>query len=132
MSNLRYSAEIIWGLKPFASILPAVTKKALRNEQLLRINRRSTVKISTYTLNTKHLLLLGDFNLWANSSQDPVADACFDHLEGLGLQQLVCGPAHASGHTLDLIFRQDLEINIREKMSRDHGQINTPLNSQLP
>ena len=70
--------------------------------------------ISTYTLNTKRLLLLGDFNLWANSSQDPVADACIDHLEGLGLQQLVCGPTHASGHTLSLIFRQDLEINILE------------------
>ena len=68
--------------------------------------------ISTYTLNSRDLLLLGDFNLWANSSQDPVADACIDHLEGLGLQQLVCGPTHTSGHTLDLIFRQDLEIHI--------------------
>ena len=37
--------------------------------------------ISTYTLKCKHLLLLGDFNLWANSSQDPVADACIDHLK---------------------------------------------------
>ena len=71
--------------------------------------------ISTYTLNSKHLLLLWDFNLWVNSSQDPVADACIDHLEGLGLQQLVCGPTHTSGHTLDLIFRQDLEINILGK-----------------
>ena len=82
--------------------------------------------ISTYTLNIKHLLVLGDFNLWANSSLDPVADACIDHLEGLGLQQLIQGPTHASGHTLDLIFKQDLEIDVLGNESQpwtDHHAI---------
>ena len=85
-------------------------------------------------------MLLGDLNLWANSSQDPVAVACIDHLEGLGLQQLVCGPTHASGHTLDLIFRQNLEVKILENESlpwTDHHVIkfmitkNTPLTKTL-
>lgn len=68
--------------------------------------------ISTLTLKTKNFLVLGDVNLWANSTLDPIATACFNQLKGLGLQQLINAPTHGSGHILDLIFKQNMDINI--------------------
>ncbi|XP_044139720.1 zinc finger protein 850-like [Bufo gargarizans] len=67
-------------------------------------------------LKTKNLLLLGDFNLWANSSQDPIATTCISQLETLGLQQLIRAPTHVSGHILDLIFKQNININTLDNM----------------
>ena len=249
MVKLQYSAETIWGLRRFAAILPAITKKALRIERLLKVDRRSTSKnlshlpqpkhilcalintrsavkhrleihdfllqndldclfiteswlsddcntilgelvpenyriitenrigqrggglavihknhititkpalqnplpfmetltlqlqtspqetvhillcyrppgpksqflpsltefISTYTLNSKHLLLLGDFNLWANSSQDPIADACIDHLGGIR--------ATATYMRANTCFRSHTRPNFQTKSENKH------------
>ena len=55
MVKLRYSAETIWGLRQFATILPAVTKKALKSDQLLRFDRRSIIKNFNHSTQLKHI-----------------------------------------------------------------------------
>lgn len=82
-------------------------------------------------LENKNLLLLGDFNLWANSSQDSIATACINQLEVLGLQQLINAPTHSSAHTLDLIFKQNMDINTLDDMPlpwTDHHVIKFKIN----
>ncbi|KAF7249282.1 Peroxisome proliferator-activated receptor gamma coactivator 1-beta [Varanus komodoensis] len=63
-----------------------------------------TETISDLVLRTPRMLVLGDFNLHAESGLTGVAQDFMASMTAMGLSQHVIGPTHERGHTLDLVF----------------------------
>ena len=64
-------------------------------------------------LSKEHLLVLGDFNIYVDVSNDINAEKFLDLLDSLGLKQNVTEPTHVDGHTLDLIITRKFELVLR-------------------
>ena len=61
--------------------------------------------VSSLCSSYKLVVLLGDFNYWAGSEANTAPARTFmEGLESLGLIQLVLGPTHCKGHTLNPIW----------------------------
>ncbi|KAF7241018.1 RNA-directed DNA polymerase from mobile element jockey [Varanus komodoensis] len=60
--------------------------------------------VSDLVLRTPRMLVLGDFNLHAETDLTGAAQDFMVSMVAMGLSQHVIGPTHERGHTLDLIF----------------------------
>jgi hypothetical protein len=60
-------------------------------------------------LSKEHLLVLGDFNIHLDVSDDADAVKFHDLLESLGLEQHVTKSTHIHGHILDLVITHKTE-----------------------
>ncbi|KAF7237672.1 Holo-[acyl-carrier-protein] synthase [Varanus komodoensis] len=60
--------------------------------------------VSDLVLKTPRMLVLGDFNLHAETVLTGAAQDFMDSMMAMGLSQHVIGPTHERGHTLDLVF----------------------------
>ncbi|KAF7251291.1 Dystrophin, partial [Varanus komodoensis] len=60
--------------------------------------------ISDLVLRTPRMLVLGDFNLRAETGLTGAAQDFMASMTAMGLSQHVTGPTHERGHTLDLVF----------------------------
>ena len=49
-------------------------------------------------------MIVGDFKIHVDDANDPEAAIFLDLLDSMNLKQLVTGPTHERGHTLDLII----------------------------
>ena len=92
--------------------------------------------LNKYALFTGKLLILGDFNVhWENLESNETIrfqSLLNDH----NLQQLVNGPTHESGHTLDLVITRIGEegigsVDVNESIS-DHSSVHCQLSLQKP
>jgi hypothetical protein len=71
------------------------------------------------TTSSGKLLLCGDFNFHWDNQQHSDTMHMKDILESAGLQQLVSGPTHTSGHTIDWILTRESE-NLVSKTEISH------------
>ena len=90
--------------------------------------------IDSIFINFKNLLILGDFNLHVNERFTPSILKFYDVLSSFALSQLVEGPTHKLGNTLDLIVTNPGEVEIKNvridfENKSDHAYIffNVPL-----
>ena len=58
--------------------------------------------------NYTNLVLLGDFNIHTQDTENPNSITYNDMMEALGLQQHIDKPTHKLGNTLDLIYTESL------------------------
>ncbi|KAF7253695.1 hypothetical protein EYD10_00878 [Varanus komodoensis] len=63
-----------------------------------------TETVSDLVLRTPSMLVLGDFNLHAETGLTGAAQDFMASMTAMGLSQHVTGPNHERGHTLDLVF----------------------------
>ncbi len=82
-----------------------------------------------------HLIIAGDFNFHVDVADDPHAIKLLDTLDSVGLVQLVTGPTHRVGHTLDLVITHAdkpfvNEIELTDPLISDHLAI--LFNARLP
>ena len=54
----------------------------------------------------RNILILGDFNIYIDSKDDPDAEVFSGMMETLGLDQHTNFSTHKSGNTLDLVFTE--------------------------
>ncbi|XP_053154385.1 uncharacterized protein LOC128345841 [Hemicordylus capensis] len=66
--------------------------------------------VSEVALGSSRLIVLGDFNVHAEAPLVGAAQDFMASMATMGLSQLVSGPTHVAGHTMDLVFA-DREIN---------------------
>ena len=59
------------------------------------------------------LILTGDFNVWVDVEDDVDAKKVLKIMNSYGLTQLVNGPTHDNGHTLDQIYLNQYQINTK-------------------
>ena len=59
--------------------------------------------------NYTNLVLLGDFNIHTQDTENPDSITYNDMMEVLGLQQHIDKPMHRLGNTLDLIYMESLD-----------------------
>ena len=57
----------------------------------------------------KRLLIVGDFNIHVDNSNDTTARQFVDLLDSFNLVQHVCEKTHANGHTLDLVISNAMD-----------------------
>ena len=59
-----------------------------------------------------HVLMTGDFNIHMDVPDDPLTIHFNELLKSFNLKQLVSGPTHEQGHTLDLFIVNDNNTSI--------------------
>ena len=87
-------------------------------------------------LDFSNLIILGDFNLHVNNVLDPVILKFDDILSSFNLSQLVQGPTHNLGNTLDLVIVNSNETKISDlhadfNSGSDHAYIFFKINNEL-
>ena len=81
------------------------------------------------------LLLVGDFNVWADNRDDKHVKMLEDLLSAYGLIQTVEGPTHRSGHTLDHIYINPYQLDVEHEVIIESWGLTTdhyPLLLQIP
>ena len=58
------------------------------------------------------LVLTGDFNVQFEKSNSKQVKDLIDLTSSFGLEQFVCGPSNKFGHTIDLLFANDLDFEM--------------------
>ncbi|KAF7244207.1 Autophagy-related protein 17 [Varanus komodoensis] len=79
---------------------PGSSIKLLNSDSLPEL----TEIISDLVLRNPRMLVLGDFNLHAETGLTRAAQDFMVSMTAIGLSQHVTGPTHECGHTLDLVF----------------------------
>ncbi|CAB3993916.1 Hypothetical predicted protein [Paramuricea clavata] len=84
--------------------------------------------IEAFLLCKEQLIIMGDFNIHIDSSEQPDAQTFLDLLDSFGLKQNVMQPTHISGHTLDLLITRISEDIIKDppvvdRFTSDHASI---------
>ncbi|KAF7244472.1 VWFA and cache domain-containing protein 1 [Varanus komodoensis] len=75
-----------------------------------------TETVSDLVLRTPRMLVLGDFNLHAESGLTGAAQDFMASMTAMGLSQHIIDPTHERGHTLDLVFTTgQVEDDLRVK-----------------
>jgi exonuclease III len=62
------------------------------------------------------LLVMGDFNVWADRADDKDAEKLCQLMNGYGLTQMVEEPTQRSGHTLDHIYLNQYQIDSKHEV----------------
>ena len=93
--------------------------------------------VAGYIINDTNIIILGDFNLHVNDTNDDTAMNFIESTQALALQQHVNIPTHTSGNTLDLVFTQLFnEIKIQRCIQDDfilhHCIVKCNLNVKRP
>ena len=92
---------------------------------------------STIILSAEPLVIVGDFNIHFDDANDPGAAIFLDLLESMNLKQLVTGPTHERGHTLDLTITRETDSVVHGipsigRFFSDHAVVTCRLNSMKP
>ena len=93
--------------------------------------------LKTLLLSNEEIIILGDFNIHVDNSNDNDASKLMDIIESLGLKLHVEEPTHIFGHTLDLVITRLSDDVIRDSPHvdsyiADHGVVLFKLNSVKP
>ncbi|XP_076118485.1 uncharacterized protein LOC143099274 [Alosa pseudoharengus] len=78
--------------------------------------------LSTLTIQTEKILILGDFNIHMDNVNDCLTIAFQSLIEHVGFTQHVQGPTHSLGHTLDLVITKGLDVStaVKDLALSDH------------
>ena len=77
--------------------------------------------LSTYVLEEREVLILGDLNFHLDIPDDPDTQRFMSTLASCGLQQHVREPTHIHGHTLDVLITRDCSSIISDIDVSDPG-----------
>ena len=96
-----------------------------------------TTYLESIILSVEPLLIIGDFNLHVDDTDDAVSAAFLVTLASMNLVQHVTGPTHKRNHTFDLVItRQSDKVLLRQPkvgfLVSDHAPIFCSLNSTKP
>ena len=70
------------------------------------------------------LLVMGDFNVWADIEDDGNAQNLSTLMNTYGLNQIIHEPTHTGGHTLDHVYMNEYELEIElEVLSETFGLV---------
>ena len=61
-------------------------------------------------------VLVGDFNVWVDVEDNAEANKLLTLMNAYGLNQIVQEPTHRSGHTLDQIYVNDMQVTIEHQV----------------
>ena len=100
-AELEYAKWKETSANPFLNILGVYRPPDGSIPQLLDIFMELLVDIVTSNTN---LVVLGNFNIHVNDTDDPNANIVLDTMTALRLKQHVRGPTHKSGNCLDFWF----------------------------
>ena len=81
------------------------------------------------------VMVVGDFNVWVDVEDDINARELLTMMGGFGLNQQIQEPTHRCGHTLDQIYLNNFQLNIKHSVINDILGITTdhaPLLIELP
>ncbi len=86
----------------------------------------------TYWLNVDKALIVGDFNIHVDNTNDALGLAFTDLINSFGGKQNVIGPTHRFNHTLDLIISHgidltDIDIVLQNDDVTDHFHVSCML-----
>ena len=59
------------------------------------------------------LVVMGDFNIWVEVKSNKNAKTLFHIMSSFGLSNIVEGPTHEDGHTLDLVFVNTFQLDVK-------------------
>ena len=104
---------------------PSVKKRALGS------------RLDTLLLSNEDIIILGDFNIHMDNSNDNDATKLMDMIESLALKQHAEEPMHIFGHTLDLVITRLSDDIVRDSPCvdsyiSDHGVVLFKLNTVKP
>ena len=77
--------------------------------------------LERYIATTKQLVLLGDFNIHINKTDDRDAVEFNNLLDQFGLVHHVSDATHRVGHTLDLVLSRSQDTIVQDTHAEDHG-----------
>ena len=81
------------------------------------------------------LLVVGDFNVWIDVEDNPQAIRLRTLMSACGLSQIVTEQTHRDGHTLDHIFVNEFQLEVRHKVIDDTLGLTTdhyPIVMEIP
>ena len=64
--------------------------------------------LETFLVEHNNIIIMGDFNIHVNNTDDPEAQIFLDTMEALGLDNNVNFAMHNRGNTLDLVLTEAL------------------------
>ena len=64
--------------------------------------------LATFLVEYNNIIIMGDFNIHVNNTNDPDAQIFLDTMEALGLDNHVNFSTHNRGNTLDLVLAEVL------------------------
>ena len=85
----------------------------------------------------KRLLIVGDFNIHVDNSNDTTARQFVDLLDSFNLVQHVSEKTHANGHTLDLVISNAInhffnDVKATDPPISDHLAVHSTLHLEKP
>ena len=91
----------------------------------------------TADLRHKRLLIVGDFNIHVDNSNDATARQFLDLLDSFDLVQHVREKTHANGHTLDLVISNAMDhfvndVKTTDPVISDHLAVHSTLHLEKP
>lgn len=112
----------------FVSIL--LRLKSTENILLISVYRKQEIPYSVfqdewnvfldnYIDKNVSLLVVGDLNLWVDITEDKESKCFLSLMNAYGLDQVVTGPTHRCGHTLDQIYVNQYQVNLSYTVVND-------------
>ena len=81
------------------------------------------------------MIIVGDFNVWIDINSNKNAKTLLGLMNAFGLNQLINVPTHNAGHTLDHVYVNEKQIDIKVEVLEDKLNVSTdhkPILLQLP
>ena len=67
-----------------------------------------------------NVIVMGDFNIWAEQNWNTDVTAVFNLMHAYGLEQLINEATHIKGHTLDHVYANTLQISISTQVLHEN------------
>ena len=80
------------------------------------------------------VILVGDFNLWIDDESNKDAERVVTLMNAYGLSQLIDRPTHRGGHTLDHVYANSFQIELKCEVMEETFDISDhyPIVAELP
>lgn len=91
--------------------------------------------IDRISLKCEAVMIIGDFNVWVDEEDDPNSKQLLTLMSSYGLTQQVLEPTHRGGHTLDQIYVNKFQVNVRHEVLSETMGMTTdhlPLLIEIP
>ena len=91
--------------------------------------------IDRISLKCEAIMIVGDFNVWVDEEEDTNAKQLLTLMNSFGLNQQVHEATHRGGHTLDQIYVNEFQVNVRHEVLSETMGLTTdhlPLMIEIP
>ena len=91
--------------------------------------------IDRISLKCEAVMIVGDFNVWVEEEEDPNSKQLLKLMSSYGLTQQILEPTHRGGHTLDQVYVNKFQVNVRHEVLSETMGLTTdhlPLLIEIP